>query len=256
MTFRTGRFRDRIDWIDEFIFGGGFWSWCPKTSANLVNRSTPIAFVATGKYWVNNHAHILRPPDNNLAFWAERIESIDLFPFVTGSAQPKLTAEALNNLMIAVPRSYAERAAIQEHFVALSKSLDALIAEAQRAIDLLQERRTALISAAVTGKIDVRGMESADNNVATTACDGSGGWGGMPRWGAVQFTTARTSPPQFHPWSSPESEPEFQPMAYGLAISERPNAARAGTDDDCGGTRAGDGYLTFRPKPGEARIAV
>ena len=50
-------------------------------------------------------------------------------------------------------------AAICERFVArrLAK-FDALTAEAQRAIDLLQERRTALISAAVTGKIDVRGL--------------------------------------------------------------------------------------------------
>ena len=36
-----------------------------------------------------------------------------------------------------------------------------------------------------------------------------------------------------HPSMAPESEPEFQPMAYGLAISERRNAARAGNDDDC-----------------------
>ncbi len=40
--------------------------------------------------------------------------------------------------------------------------LDALTAEAQRAIDLLQERRTALISAAVTGKIDVRGVAETE----------------------------------------------------------------------------------------------
>ena len=40
--------------------------------------------------------------------------------------------------------------------------LDALTAEAERAIDLLQERRTALISAAVTGKIDVRGWVNAE----------------------------------------------------------------------------------------------
>ena len=59
-----------------------------------------------------------------------------------------------------------------------------------------------------------------------------------------------------HPSMAPESEPEFQPMAYGLAISERRNAARAGNDDACGGTRAVKSGLTIRPKPGAARIAV
>lgn len=42
------------------------------------------------------------------------------------------------------------------------QQLDALTAEAQRAIELLQERRTALISAAVTGKIDVRGLAETE----------------------------------------------------------------------------------------------
>jgi type I restriction enzyme S subunit len=42
------------------------------------------------------------------------------------------------------------------------KQFDDLTAEAERAIDLLQERRTALISAAVTGKIDVRGLAESE----------------------------------------------------------------------------------------------
>ena len=146
-----------IDWIDEFIFEEDL-VLVSEDGANLINRSTSIAFVARGQYWVNNHAHILKPPDGNLIFWAERIESIDLIPFVTGSAQPKLTAEALNNLMIAVPPTESERADIEKHIVTETAKLDTLTVEAERGIELLQERRTALISAAVTGKIDVRGL--------------------------------------------------------------------------------------------------
>ena len=144
-----------IDHIDEFIFDEGM-VLVSEDGANLVNRSTPIAFVATGQYWVNNHAHILKPLDENLVFWAERLEMIDLAPFITGSAQPKLTSEALNSLIISVPPTSAERLAIQNHIVVETAKFDTLTTEAQRAIDLLQERRTALISAAVTGQIDVR----------------------------------------------------------------------------------------------------
>jgi type I restriction enzyme S subunit len=144
-----------IDYIDEFIFDEDL-VLVSEDGANLLNRSTPIAFVATGKYWVNNHAHILKPLDENLNFWAERIEAIDLTPVVTGSAQPKLTVDALLNLTIAVPPDPFEREKIARFIEAESYRLDALAVEASRAIGLLKERRTALISAAVTGKIDVR----------------------------------------------------------------------------------------------------
>jgi len=144
-----------IDHINEYIFDEDL-ILVSEDGANLLNRATPIAFVATGKYWVNNHAHILRPLDANLLFWAERIESIDVTPFVTGSAQPKFTSEALGALIISAPSSEDERAKIQKHIESETAKFDTLTAEAQRTIDLLQERRTALISAAVTGQIDVR----------------------------------------------------------------------------------------------------
>ncbi|NNC15011.1 restriction endonuclease subunit S [Corallococcus exiguus] len=144
-----------IDHVDEYIFEEDL-VLVSEDGANLLSRSTPIAFVATGKYWVNNHAHVFRPIDQNFIFWAMRLEAIDLSPVVTGAAQPKLTSEALGNLIIAVPPTAHERRAIQDHIVAASVHIDALSSEAQRAIELLQERRTALISAAVTGQIDVR----------------------------------------------------------------------------------------------------
>ncbi|WP_432258020.1 restriction endonuclease subunit S [Cupriavidus sp. TMH.W2] len=145
-----------IDFVDEYIFDEDL-VLVSEDGANLLNRSTPIAFVAAGKYWVNNHAHILKPIDGNLSFWAERIEALDLAPVVTGSAQPKLTIEALMNLVIAAPPTSDERAAIATFISTEAAKLDALHIEAKRAIALLKERRSALIAAAVTGKIDVRG---------------------------------------------------------------------------------------------------
>jgi len=150
-----------IDWIDEYIFDQDL-VLVSEDGANLLNRSTPIAFVASGKYWVNNHAHILKPLDQALYYWAERIEAIDLTPVVTGAAQPKLTIDALANLPIAVPPSADERMEIQMFINYEAEKFDTLTAEANRAIELLQERRSALISAAVTGKIDVRGKQLSE----------------------------------------------------------------------------------------------
>ncbi|OZB84618.1 MAG: hypothetical protein B7X28_00040 [Halothiobacillus sp. 13-55-253] len=74
---------------------------------------------------------------------------------MTGSCQPNFGPTHLNSIMVAIPEQ-DEQSAIVEYLSIETYKLDTLITEAQRAIDLLQERRTALISAAVTGQIDVR----------------------------------------------------------------------------------------------------
>ncbi len=150
-----------IDSVDDYLFDEDL-VLVSEDGANLLNRSTPIAFVAHGKYWVNNHAHILKPIDGNLQYWAERIEAVDLEPFVSGSAQPKFTADELINLRIAVPPTETERAMIQEHFIEKTKAINELVIEAERVVLVLQERRSALISAAVTGQIDVRGLAASE----------------------------------------------------------------------------------------------
>ena len=75
-----------------------------EDGANLVLRSTPIAFCIKGKTWVNNHAHVLK---FDTLFQQKYIEfSInlrDISMMVTGCAQPKLTQAALNNMIILYP---------------------------------------------------------------------------------------------------------------------------------------------------------
>lgn len=80
--------------------------------------------------------------------------------FGRGGNQAALTCEILSSLLIPLP-PVGEQSEISEYLEVQLRKFDTLTAEAQRAIDLLQERRTALISAAVTGQIDVRNLESA-----------------------------------------------------------------------------------------------
>ena len=150
-----------IDYVDDYIFDEPT-VLVGEDGANLVSRNTPLAFSAHGKYWVNNHAHILRPKDAFADYWAEVIEHIDVNPIVSGSAQPKLTAEALSNLIIAFPPETEERAQIDTYIKKRKEKYGDLIKKAEQAIQLMQERRTALISAAVTGKIDVRGWVASE----------------------------------------------------------------------------------------------
>ena len=76
---------------------------------------------------------------------------------VNGTAQPALSLGEMNNLPMLVP-PLDEQKAIVNFLETQLQEFDTLTAEAERGIELLQERRTALISAAVTGQIDVRGL--------------------------------------------------------------------------------------------------
>jgi type I restriction enzyme S subunit len=92
-----------IDHIDDYIFDESL-VLLSEDGANLVDRSTPIAFEATGRYWVNNHAHVLRvrPPMTN-AYLIHYIESLTLSDRISGTAQPKLTKAACESLPVPVP---------------------------------------------------------------------------------------------------------------------------------------------------------
>jgi type I restriction enzyme S subunit len=145
-----------IDNVDGYLFDDEL-VLVAEDGANLVNRSTPVAYSVSGKIWVNNHAHILKPLDGHSSFWAARLETLDFFPWVSGSAQPKLTSEALMNIEVSAPRSIALRAELGAEIVAYDQRTNDLLSVARQLTMTLRERRQALISAAVTGKIDVRG---------------------------------------------------------------------------------------------------
>jgi type I restriction enzyme S subunit len=80
-----------------------------------------------------------------------------ILSLATGGGQPNVSQDILRALRVACPDK-EEQMSIAEFLDCETTKLDTLTTEAQRAITLLQERRTALISAAVTGKIDVRGF--------------------------------------------------------------------------------------------------
>ena len=81
---------------------------------------------------------------------------------------PKVNRESLAPIPLAVP-DVTEQRAIANHLSMQTTRLDALVDKALTAIELLQERRTALISAAVTGKIDVRGWKPPESKPQTEA---------------------------------------------------------------------------------------
>lgn len=92
----------QIDTIDGFTHHGDF-ILIGEDGANLVTRTKPIAFSVTGKVWVNNHAHVLKcKPGYENTYLEHYINSIDLTPWVSGTAQPKLNQKNMNKIPIPV----------------------------------------------------------------------------------------------------------------------------------------------------------
>lgn len=92
-----------IDKIDGYLFDKPLLL-IGEDGANLINRSTPIAFIARGQYWVNNHAHVLDGiSEDFLQFIELHINAINLEKYVTGSAQPKMNQAKMNSIPIALP---------------------------------------------------------------------------------------------------------------------------------------------------------
>jgi type I restriction enzyme, S subunit len=144
-----------IDKVEDYIFDEPL-ILVAEDGANLYSRSTPLAFLATGKYWVNNHAHILRPMKGSIDYFVNLLESIDYAPLITGSAQPKLTIDNLANIQIPSPPA-KEQKEIAEVIMNRTVMINNLVKSTQTTIDLLRERRSSLIAAAVTGKINFKG---------------------------------------------------------------------------------------------------
>ena len=92
-----------IDHLDEYLLDGEYLL-VAEDGANLDTRNQPIANIAKGKIWVNNHAHVLgsngKFPLNLLGFI---LNNMNISPYVTGCAQPKLNQENLRNIEIELP---------------------------------------------------------------------------------------------------------------------------------------------------------
>ncbi len=143
-----------IDKVDEYLFDDDLLL-VAEDGANLVLRNLPLAIIARGKFWVNNHAHILKPRRGNIEYLAALMETMNYLPWISGAAQPKLTQDRL--MAIAIPVAPPnEQDKIVVYYVENTASLRHAIERARREIGLLREYRTRLLADVVTGKLDVR----------------------------------------------------------------------------------------------------
>jgi type I restriction enzyme S subunit len=112
-----------VDRVDGYLFDGEYLL-IGEDGENLRNRQTPIAFMATGKFWVNNHAHIVRGNHRaDTRFLSYVLSQTDISGYLTGSTMPKLTQGNLNRLPVIAP-PLAEQKAIASVLGALDDKIE------------------------------------------------------------------------------------------------------------------------------------
>ena len=144
-----------VDYLDQWLFDEEL-VLLGEDGAPFFDKTRPVAFSVAGKVWVNNHAHVLRPLGTvDPRFLAHALNCVDYRAFIDGSTRDKLTQGAMRGIPVQCPEGQ-EQGAIASYLDRETTRFEELISRVGRAINHLNELRTALISAAVTGKIDVR----------------------------------------------------------------------------------------------------
>ena len=123
-----------VDYVDGYLFDEEL-ILLSEDGANITDRNYPVCFLASGKYWVNNHAHVLRTKqENENNFICNSLERKDYTQYNTGMAMPKLNKETCKKIPISCPR-FEEQKKIGDYF----RSLDHFITLHQRQLNNLKK---------------------------------------------------------------------------------------------------------------------
>jgi type I restriction enzyme S subunit len=124
-----------IDYIDDYIYDGKYLI-VSEDGENLRARKTPIAFFANGKFWVNNHAHIIRGKKNLLddKYLKYFIDSNKLYNYISFSAQPKLSQTNLKKILIPIPKDLNK-------FYSSYKIQEAIVEFLEYSFDMIEQIR-------------------------------------------------------------------------------------------------------------------
>ena len=128
-----------IDYIADYIFDGEYML-IAEDGENLNSRTQPIAQIVNGKFWVNNHAHIVRTNDKaNMYLVMLILNNLNISSYVTGAAQPKLNQDNLKRISIYLPNKNE-----QDIIAGILSSLDAKIETNNKLNEKLEEMAQAI----------------------------------------------------------------------------------------------------------------
>lgn len=122
-----------IDYVHDYIFDGEY-ILLGEDGANIIDRSSPLAFRVSGKCWVNNHAHVLEPKNGfDIDYLTQYLENLSYDRYNSGTAQPKLNQETCRKIVIIHP-SFSE----QQKIAKILTTQDKVIELYEKKIEQLQ----------------------------------------------------------------------------------------------------------------------
>lgn len=136
-----------IDYVESYIFDGEY-ILLGEDGANIIDRSTPLAFRVSGKCWINNHAHVLAPKAGyDIDFLTNYLESLSYIKFNSGTAQPKLNQYTCRKIPVSCP-PYCE----QQKIAAILTAQDKIIELQENLLTEKQRQKKYLMQQLLTGK--------------------------------------------------------------------------------------------------------
>ena len=136
-----------IDYVNDYIFDDDL-ILLGEDGANILMRSTPLAFLVSGKIWVNNHAHVLKTKQGfNRYYVCNYLETLSYNKYNTGTAQPKLNREVCEKIPVLLPPEEE-----QNRISTLMTVWDTCIEKQSKMIEKLKLRKRALMQQLLTGK--------------------------------------------------------------------------------------------------------
>ena len=142
-----------VDYVADYIFDEPLLL-VSEDGANLLARSTPIAFSIEGKVWVNNHSHVLRFDDYKKQKFVEYwFAGNDISSLITGTAQPKFNQKALNSIKIAFPVKEQEMEDILDRLGEMEDKSNTLQENYQKTLTLCDDLKQSLLRQAFNGEL-------------------------------------------------------------------------------------------------------
>ena len=142
-----------IDYVDDYIFDEDL-ILLGEDGANIIMRSSPLAFLVSGKIWVNNHAHVLRANNGyNWYYICNYLETLSYEKYNTGTAQPKLNREVCEKIPLLLPPQKE-----QDKISSLLNEWDKAIELQTKLIEKLELRKRALMQRLLTGRVRLNGF--------------------------------------------------------------------------------------------------
>ncbi|KOH42680.1 restriction endonuclease subunit S [Sunxiuqinia dokdonensis] len=151
-----------VDYIDDFIFKGTYILFS-EDGENLRSRNTPIVFLVEGKFWVNNHAHILKGKESYLFYFIYLfLLSVNIDSIITGAVQPKVNKANLHSLELLLPDPE-----ILKDFDKVIRRLFEKSSNNTNEIQTLTQLRDTLLPKLMSGELRVNKNETQDTNERT-----------------------------------------------------------------------------------------